>query len=408
MHSNKHETILYGHITVLRFAFLLRWSPNPVIASDVYGPELDSKYSTACNLFHGIIQCWGFNYWQGDLPSDVTTSFDLYGSWDLHTPMVNPYDTSTNQDPFDGAKPVQIGTGNMFIIVLLDNSKVYGWGTWDGGALGLSAKRRITATPFPIQIHSHVSGKPEHLTDVVEIDAGLEHACAVHTNRSMTCWGSNSFGESTSINHYDGLSDDTKVKHVACGSWNTCVVSMDNIVQCFGRDSPSNFIFAASHNVLAIRMATPAHGCIILDKSDDNVLCFGQNNYGQLGNGQTSSLWESPISPHGLGHAVHIGTGYGRSCAVLDNNSQKCWGLNNPGFDVRRRLIYSLGSASTNNYESTPQDVIATSGIHLGDSSILGIHVSTFASFLHLSGELNAIIIAGIFSICLLLLFYTF
>ena len=71
--------------------------------------------------------------------------------------------------------------------------------------------------------------------------------------------------------------------------------------------------------------------CVILDNG--SVSCWGPNNYGQLGNGNySSSLSPSLVNSLGEGRtAVAISNGDGFSCAILDNGSVSCWGLNNRG-----------------------------------------------------------------------------
>jgi hypothetical protein len=75
------------------------------------------------------------------------------------------------------------------------------------------------------------------------------------------------------------------------------------------------------------------HTCAILD--DQRVKCWGDNGYGQLGLGDTIPRWK----PEDMGDAlptVDLGTGRtakaitaGRytTCALLDDDSVKCWGV---------------------------------------------------------------------------------
>ncbi|MBJ29671.1 MAG: hypothetical protein CMB61_06435 [Euryarchaeota archaeon] len=80
------------------------------------------------------------------------------------------------------------------------------------------------------------------------------------------------------------------------------------------------------------------HACALLD--DGSVKCWGRNNYGQLGMGNTTQIGDAPdemgdfLAPVDLGTsrtATEIATGQHHSCALLDDGSVKCWGLNNYG-----------------------------------------------------------------------------
>ena len=81
--------------------------------------------------------------------------------------------------------------------------------------------------------------------------------------------------------------------------------------------------------------------CAILD--DDSAKCWGRGHAGQLGNGKTGSLSSPPNSPINLGFEITakaITAGKFHTCAVIDNSSIKCWGLNDSG---------QLGQGNTSN-----------------------------------------------------------
>ena len=74
--------------------------------------------------------------------------------------------------------------------------------------------------------------------------------------------------------------------------------------------------------------------CAIDDNGD--LKCWGSDQYGQLGNPGTAYLLTSPPStPIDLGPgrtAVAVDTGgIGQTCAILDNGDLKCWGNNDYG-----------------------------------------------------------------------------
>ena len=75
------------------------------------------------------------------------------------------------------------------------------------------------------------------------------------------------------------------------------------------------------------------HTCALLD--DDSVKCWGGNHRGQLGLGDTNSRGDEsnemgdnlPAVNLGTGRtAKAIATGGYHTCALLDNDSVKCWG----------------------------------------------------------------------------------
>jgi alpha-tubulin suppressor-like RCC1 family protein len=80
------------------------------------------------------------------------------------------------------------------------------------------------------------------------------------------------------------------------------------------------------------------HACAIL--ANDTVKCWGNNSVGQLGYGDKVTRGDgademgSSLAAVDLGRrrtAKAISAGAAHPCAILDNNSVKCWGLNNDG-----------------------------------------------------------------------------
>eukprot|EP00959_Pyramimonas_sp_CCMP1952_P352992 7395287-Pyramimonas_sp.AAC.1 len=81
------------------------------------------------------------------------------------------------------------------------------------------------------------------------------------------------------------------------------------------------------------------HVCAVLDNY--SVKCWGQNTYGQLGQGDTTNRGDANGQMGDNLPAVSLGTGrtasyvyassYYFTCAVLDNGGVKCWGRNDKG-----------------------------------------------------------------------------
>ena len=80
------------------------------------------------------------------------------------------------------------------------------------------------------------------------------------------------------------------------------------------------------------------HVCAVLD--DGSVKCWGRNDKGQLGLGDTGDRGDGsgemgdalPAVDLGSNRtAVHVSPNRGHSCAVLDDGSVKCWGGNDVG-----------------------------------------------------------------------------
>jgi alpha-tubulin suppressor-like RCC1 family protein len=59
-------------------------------------------------------------------------------------------------------------------------------------------------------------------------------------------------------------------------------------------------------------------------------MCWGYNEYGQVGDGTTTQR-NAPVAVSGLNNAVAIASGLLHSCALLADGTVRCWGLNTVG-----------------------------------------------------------------------------
>jgi len=183
------------------------------------------------------------------------------------------------------------------------------------------------------------------------------HTCALSPLGHLKCWGSNFYGElgigtkSTSmltappaapVNFGTGR----VAKRVALGPTQTCAILDDDTLRCWG-----SYLYGAlgivtnNFSDTLAPLATPVDvgagrtvkavstefgtTCAILD--DDSLKCWGDNNYGQLGLGNTSDRETPALTPVNLGAgrtAAAVAVGSGHVCAILDDGTVKCWGEN--------------------------------------------------------------------------------
>jgi alpha-tubulin suppressor-like RCC1 family protein len=151
----------------------------------------------------------------------------------------------------------------------------------------------------------------------------------------------------------------TRMRFVSAGDAHTCVILDDFTVRCFGLGSEGRLGSEATTNIgdstanavansaavgLGSRRtaraiaAGSAHTCALLDNGD--VKCWGNGTYGRLGSGATSNIGDASgemgdaLAPVDLGAgrtATRIAVGAHHSCALLDNDTVKCWGRNDFG-----------------------------------------------------------------------------
>jgi len=162
-----------------------------------------------------------------------------------------------------------------------------------------------------------------------------------------------------------GLASDMSA--IAPGGQHTCALTDAGGVQCWGdntygqlgdgtitnRHTPTD-VSGLTGGVSAI-VAGEYHTCALTTAG--GVQCWGRNTNGQLGDGTTTQR-NIPVNVSGLESGVSaIVVGNHHSCALTDSGGLKCWGLNTSG---------QLGDGTTTQ-RNTPVDV---SGLTSGVSAI--------------------------------------
>ena len=265
----------------------------------------------------------------------------------------------------------------------LDNSSgmVKCWGI--GGYLGLgdSISRGDGANEMGSNLGFVELGTGRTATAIA---AGSGYTCAILDNASVKCWGRNGegqlgLGNNTQLgDNANEMGDNLPIVDlgtgrtataIAAGQSHTCVILDNASVKCWGRgengvlgsgstdnlgdganemgDNLPTVDLGTGRTAIAI-VANSDHNCAILDNA--SVKCWGLNGNGQLGIGNTNKMGDAANEMGDNLPTVDLGTGRtataiaaggdGHSCAILDNASVKCWG---------RAYYGALGSGSTDN-----------------------------------------------------------
>ena len=206
------------------------------------------------------------------------------------------------------------------------------------------------------------------------VEVGGSHACAILRDRRLKCWGHNQYGQ-LGLGDRNDRGDATRemgdalpfvdlgefeVAAIALGASHTCALSMVGQVKCWGKNTYGQLGYGDNANrgdggfpmgttlpalslsnspqVIAVSITAGAqHTCVIL--SDGTTRCWGRNNQGQLGLGNTDDYADesderltSIALDLGTGRtATQIVAGSYHTCALLDDRTVKCWGDNTWG-----------------------------------------------------------------------------
>ena len=236
----------------------------------------------------------------------------------------------------DGA----IATGRAHACALVDGG-VFCWGANSGGQLGNGS---TTGSPVPVQVSGLASR-------VHSLAAGNSHTCAT-ADGGISCWGYNGYGQlgngsivsSLVPVPVSGLA--SGVHSLVVGSYHTCA-TVNGGVRCWGNNdygqlgngstvgSPVPVVVSGLASGALSLTAGSYHTCATVDGG--GVRCWGNNGYGQLGNGSTVDS-PVPVAVSGLASgALSLAAGDSNTCATV-GGGVRCWGNNGYG---------QLGNGST-------------------------------------------------------------
>lgn len=294
-------------------------TPTPI-------PELTDAVSVSANSetcavhIDGTVSCWGPSL------SEVSSG----GTRTQLTPVLMP--------GIGDAVKIVLGVGHA--CTMTDDASVSCWGGNEYGQVGNGTEIRDSA------MGSAASAQVIGIADVTAISAGSSHTCAVSKDNTVKCWGYNLHGQlgdgsTTNRTTATPVANLPAVSAIAAGAWHTCALGKDRTVECWGRNdsgqlgngtttsspSPTATQVAGLTDVKAIA-AGGSHTCAI--RKDRTVVCWGDNQSGQLGDGTlTSSTTPVPVS--NLTGVVGIAAGGSHTCAVRKDRTVVCWGSNSAG-----------------------------------------------------------------------------
>jgi alpha-tubulin suppressor-like RCC1 family protein len=232
-----------------------------------------------------------------------------------------------------------VAAGNSFGLALKSDGTVWSWGDNFSGQLGTGDKSNTVAVPVRI----------DGISGVIAVAAGSEHGLALKKDGTVWVWGNNQYGQ---LGDNDADSDVpiqienlTGVIAIAASCNHNLALKQDGTVWSWGwnftgqlghdyRGEKSDFNdfdppkqIKDLNGVIAIS-AGGSHSLAL--KRDGTVWSWGNNGFGQLGNGNYD-ITASPIQVTAITDVTVIIAGAEHSMALKHDGSLWVWGNNEDG-----------------------------------------------------------------------------
>ena len=270
----------------------------------------------------GAAWCWGHNN-VGQLGDGSTLD------------RVHPGEVS-----FLGSGVVSLAAGELHTCALKTDGSVVCWGLNMFGQLG-NGTTESQAAPGPVIGLS---------SGIAAITAGTYHTCALTLTGAVWCWGFNAFGQlgTGTTGQMPVVAPEPVIglqggaSAIAAGDSHTCALMLSGTVMCWGANAagqlgtwtpavqPVPVTVSGGLNGVEAISAGWAHTCATT--SGGGLACWGDNTFGQLGDGEASGMMMTPTPVRGLGSGIQaIASGGRQSCAMLAGGAMVCWGANDFG-----------------------------------------------------------------------------
>jgi alpha-tubulin suppressor-like RCC1 family protein len=258
----------------------------------------------------------------------------------------------------------ELSLGDRFGCALLRDGTPWCWGRNDESQLGYDASelcperlangqtRAVACHRFPQQSAGVV--------DAIAISAGAAHVCTLGVAGAVRCWGSNTVGQlgngaalpsvvAVTVTGLEGASA------VRSGARHACAI-VRGAVLCWGANDRGQLGVADTGGLCAVGdqsipcarapvavagvegavelAAGEAHTCARTERGE--VLCWGSNVDGELGDGEPSTRpSHTPravrVGPLAITGVTTVVAGGRHTCALRDDGAALCWGVSAQG-----------------------------------------------------------------------------
>lgn len=356
---------------------------NPIqLGTDFVVKDFYLGDSHTCALStKNILKCWGYNQY-GQL--GIEDNFSRGSSTDEMgeaLPAVNLGDHFEIQ---------QVVVGGNFNCALSQLGKVKCWGSNSSGQLGIG--HTVSKGDEPNEMGDFL--KYVNLGDgflARSISAGVNSVCAISMSGKVKCWGRNSSGtlglgdiffrgdgpnEMGDKLPFVDLGEDFLPEKIFMGNSQACALSNLEKIKCWGNNEYGQLALGILQDLgsapgqmgnqlpslnlgsdfSAQEASLASYSSCFLSKTGQ-VKCYGYGDVGTLGSEDTASIGDNenevgdainPVNVEPFSSVMQISAGGYHVCALLFNQTVKCWGYNGSG---------QLGIGDSSNRGSAPNQM---------------------------------------------------
>ena len=381
------------HITYKVTVAVRDKSKKPVSGATVNGTETTDSNGIAIlylpNGNHSITASYS-----GQAESTVLTVNNAATSAEL---VFGGSQGNTDYDFTPTGEITQIAAGHDHSAAVTKDGDLYMWGANGSGQLGIQSN---VDSNIPVKVNNSSSTLPEKsvkyvalgtyrsaaitkdgdlymwgsnsytpvkiMENVTAVSLGSYHSAAITKDGSLYMWGYNEYGQlgnGSTTNSYTPVKIMENVATVSLGAWHSAAITKDGSLYMWGYNnygqlgngSSGNYEKSVSPIKIMENVAAVSLGCwhsAVITK-DGSLYMWGDNEYGELGNGTTNKLTR-PQRVAANVQSVELGNYH--TTAVSKDGGLYTWGYNKYG---------ELGNGTTNN-SYTPvkimSDVVSSAG----------------------------------------------
>ncbi len=281
----------------------------------------------SCGLAHGALYCWG-----SDAEGEFGIGAVAFDATATPTAVPPPSAMTTWQD---------VAAGPLMTCAIATDQTLYCWGD------------EVLILDGRLGAPGNGSSSPTVVTNIgptTAVAIGREAVCAIDTGSALWCWGNDTEG-AVAASHNAIVLDPVVLPssspwtEVSSGGGETCAIDASGRLTCWGTAHAGglgNGVWDDNSDAMA-SIATSASLVAVGDNQRDGVgipdnydlgcvalaghlTCWGDDNYGQLGNG-TVSRATAPIDTNIV--ADRLAVGLDHACAADtsgDGSGVVCWG----------------------------------------------------------------------------------